>query len=95
MKKDNNISKSQNFEWVYCKVAYLLDVEGVIWSTVDAIKAADIWEPEQLIKAVLEGEVKEWKGVTKRGIKQLFNVLRNQCGVDEKTLFEAVKLYAV
>lgn len=86
--------KKQNFEWAYCKVAYMLDVEEVIWPTVDAVKAADIWEPEQLVKEVLEGKAKEWKGVTKKGLKQLFAVLRNQCGVDAKTLFEAAQKYA-
>lgn len=98
MKKDNNsTSKAQNFEWAYSKVAYFLDVEEVIWPTVDAVKANGVETPEQLVKAVLEGEVKTWpKGpkVTKKGLKQLFMVLRNQCGVNAAALAKAAKLYA-
>lgn len=86
-------TKSQNFEWAYCKVAYLLDVQEVIWPMVALVKAADIWEPKQLVDAVLSGEVKTWEKVTKKGIKQLFRVLKEELGIDAKTLNEAAKLY--
>lgn len=87
-------SKNQNFEWSYTRVAYVLDVEEVIWPMVSLVKAAGIWEVDELVHAVLSGSVRKWPKVTKKGIKQLFAVLRNQCGVDAKTLKEAAKLYA-
>lgn len=93
-----NIEKKNNprntIEWSYCKVAFLLDYEEVIWPMCEAVKRADIWEPADLVKAVTSGAVKEWPKVTKRGIKDLFRVLRNQCKVDAATLMEAAKLYA-
>lgn len=84
----------KSIEWSYSKVAYLLDVEEVVWPMCEAVKAANIWEPAELVQAVLSGEVKTWKKTTKRGIKQLFTVLANQCKVDKATLNEAAKLYA-
>ncbi len=81
-------------EWTYCKVAFMLDYEEVILPMCDAVKRANIWEPAELVQAVLSGAVKTWPKTTKKGIKQLFSVLRNQCGVDAQTLMEAAKLYA-
>lgn len=88
MKNNNNI------EWSYSKVAFMLDYEEVVWPMCEAVRAANIWEPAELIEAVISGKVKSWKKATKRGIKQLFQVLRNQCRMDAKTLMEAAKLYA-
>ncbi len=81
-------------EWSYTKVAYMLDTEEVIWPMCEAVKRADIWEPAELVQAVLTGAVKTWPKVTKKGIKGLFRVLQNQCGVDKATLNQAAKLYA-
>lgn len=85
---------TKSIEWSYTKVAFMLDVEEVIWPMCEAVKRANIWEPAELVEAVLTGTVKTWPKVTKKGIKGLFNVLRNQCKVDAATLMEAAKLYA-
>lgn len=82
-----------SIEWSYTKVAFMLDYEEVIWPMCDAVKRANIWEPAELVDAVLSGAVKSWPKVTKKGIKGLFKVLRNQCNVDAATLMEAAKLY--
>lgn len=87
-------NKTNTIEWSYSKVAFLLDYEEVVWETCEAVRRAGIWEPAELVQAVLAGKAKEWKGITKRGIKGLFKVLANQCKVDSGTLFEAAKLYA-
>lgn len=95
MKKENNNEKAvRTIEWNYTKVSYILDVEEVILPTCDAVRSAGIYEVEDLIKWVLDGKAKGRKGVTKKGLKQLFRVLRNQCGVDAKTLMEAAQHYA-
>lgn len=86
--------KIQTNDWVYSKVAYILDTEEVILPMCDAVRRANIWEPAELVNAVLTGAVKDWPKVTKKGIKGLFKVLRNQCHVDAATLMEAAKLYA-
>lgn len=82
-----------SIEWSYSKVAFLLDVEEVVWPMVALVKAADIWTKEQLIEAVLSGKAAKWPKATKRGFKDLFRVLRNHCGVDAATLMTAAKLY--
>lgn len=92
IEKKNNPYNS--IEWSYSKVAYLLDTEEVIWPMCEAVKRAGIWEPAELMEAVISGAVKSWPKVTKRGIKDLFRVLRNQCKMDAATLMEAAKLYA-
>lgn len=86
---DNN-----TIEWSYSKVAYMLDYEEVIWPMCEAVRRAGIWTPDELVNAVLTGAVKSWPKVTKKGIKGLFKVLRNQCKVDMSTLMDAAKLYA-
>lgn len=88
------MTKTTGIEWCYCKVAFMLDYEEVIWPMVEAVKRAGICEPAELVEAVLTGAVKSWPKVTKKGIKGLFEVLKNQCGIDAKTLMEAAKLYA-
>lgn len=85
--------KKPTIEWSYTKLAYMLDVEEVIWPMCEAVRRANIWTPEQLVEAVLLGDIRMWPKVTKKGLKGLFKVLRNQCKVDNKTLFEAAKLY--
>lgn len=80
-------------EWSYCKVAYLLDTEEVGLPMCALVRAHEITEPRQLIDAVLSGAVATWPRTTKRGVKQLFGVLRNQCGVDAATLKEAAQRY--
>lgn len=80
-------------EWYYSKVSFILDYEEVILPMCDAVRRANIWEPQELVEAVLTGAVKTWPGVTKRGIKQLFQVLRNQCKIDAATLAKAATLY--
>lgn len=80
-------------EWYYSKVSFILDTEEVILPMCDAVRRANIWEPQDLVEAVLTGAVKTWPGVTKRGIKQLFRAVRNQCKVDAAALMEAAKLY--
>lgn len=82
-----------NIEWSYSKVAFMLDVEEVIWPMCEAVKRANIWEPAELMNAVLSGAIKDWPKVTKKGIKGLFKVMKNQCHVDAATLMEAAKLY--
>lgn len=93
MRKENTNIKGQTFEWTYCKVAYLLDVQEVIWPMVAVVRSHDVREPQQLVDAVLSGNVRTWEKVTKKGIKQLFRVLREELGIDAKTLNEAAKLY--
>lgn len=88
------MTKTMNQEWSYSKVAFMLDYEEVIWPMCEAVKRANIWEPAELVEAVITGAVKSWPKVTKKGIKGLFKVLKNQCGMDAKTLMEAAKLYA-
>lgn len=90
---DYRSREAQGIEWSYSKVAYLLDIENVIWPMVALIKAANIWTADELLEAVLSGEAAMWPKATKRGYKDLFRVLRNQLNVDAKTLMEAAKLY--
>lgn len=87
------MTKTMNQEWSYSKVAYILDAEEVIWPMCENVRRANIWEPAELVEAVITGAVKSWPKVTKKGIKGLFKVLKNQCGMDAKTLMEAAKLY--
>lgn len=88
------MTKTVNQEWSYSKVAFMLDYEEVIWPMCEAVKRANIWEPAELVEAVITGAVKSWPKVTKKGIKGLFKVLKNQCNMDAVTLMEAAKLYA-
>lgn len=88
------MTNNKQIEWAYTKVAFMLDAEEVIWPMCESVKRANIWEPAELVEAVLTGAVKDWPKVTKKGIKGLFKVLKNQCNMDAATLMEAAKLYA-
>jgi len=85
--------QASTLEWAYCKVAYMLDLEEVVWATTEQVRAHNIREPQELVEAVLSGEVRDWPKVTVRGLKGLFRVLRLQCNVDIDTLFDAARLY--
>lgn len=88
------MEKTIGIEWSYTKVAFMLDTEEVIWPMCESVKRAGIWEPAELVEAVTSGAVRSWPKVTKKGIKGLFKVLKNQCGVTADVLMEAAKLYA-
>ena len=82
--------KAIKVDWAYTQIAYLLDVEEVVWPMVEAVRAAGINDTTDLRLAVLCGEPKTWgKRYTKRGMKGLMKVLYNHCKVDQTTLVSA------
>ncbi len=81
--------------WAYSKVAFLLDVEEVIWPMVALVRARNITQPTELVRVVTSGEAMEWPRATKRGLKQLIRVIHLHCGVDANTALSLCKEYGL
>lgn len=63
--------------FAYTKLAYWLDVAEVIWPLVDAIAGAGITTTDKLLDAYIDGTIGKMKAATKRGMKQVGNLLCN------------------
>lgn len=63
--------------FAYSKLAYHLDVAEVIWPLVNAIAGAGISSTDKLLEAYLDGTIGQMKAATKRGMKQVGNLLCN------------------
>lgn len=61
----------------YTKLAYHLDVAEVIWPLVDAIAGCGITTTDKLLASYLDGTIGKMKAATKRGMRQVGNLLCN------------------
>lgn len=81
--------------WAYSKVAFLLDVEEVIWPMVALVRARNITSPTELVKVVTSGQVFSWPRATKRGLKQLVRTVHIHCGVSADKALALCKEYGL
>lgn len=89
----NNTNNSRDDLWAYSKLAYWLDVAEVIWPLVDNIRSAKINTTDQLLKEFTGGKFKEFSHATKRGIKQVANLLMNLYHDERDEVMNAYQLY--
>lgn len=70
------MTTTTNYDWVYSKVAFILDYEEATSVTIALVKRSNIWEAAELKAAVLAGLLSK---ANKRSKKELIKAVLNHC----------------